>query len=326
MPKGNKNKSKFDGGWASIMPGWNRQKSKPKNYKCQYCFTKFGNAGALKTHINIKHPLLNEQNKDDKQRSVISQLQNAPPSDHTNEQNTAANANSGDVNVSNEKNEKESASQSSNHTKQKKTRHNLGADKKWWYIQDYDEKKSKGTYSSKEEYAVAHNLNPSSFRNWTTKKKRNELKEQAKMIGKVAKSKRNFTWLEKNKQGKYPEIEKKLQKIILDKRMNGFAVHGTYIKLKMKLLVNEANVPDCATFKASNGWLAGFLKRHRLTSQKKTNKKNKSVKERIPKVRKFHQYAVYGINAQHADRDPKYGRFAAKDRYHMDQVCANNVT
>ena len=47
------------------------------------------------------------------------------------------------------------------------------------------------------------------------------------------------------------------------------------------------------TFKASDRWLLNFARRKGITNQKKTNKKSKSVEERLPLVRNFHWWTVY---------------------------------
>ena len=57
---------------------------------------------------------------------------------------------------------------------------------------------------------------------------------------------------------------------------------------------------DCA-FKASYKWLTGFLKCRGMSRQKKTNKKSRSLEERMPQIRNFHWYTIY----QMATEDPK---------------------
>ena len=51
-------------------------------------------------------------------------------------------------------------------------------------------------------------------------------------------------------------------------------------------------------FKASNRWLQGYKKRWGISRQKKTNKKNKSTKERIPQVSNFHYWAIYKMRLE----------------------------
>ena len=49
--------------------------------------------------------------------------------------------------------------------------------------------------------------------------------------------------------------------------------------------------PEKCTF--SDNWKVKFCKRWRISVQKKTNNKSKSVYERIHKVSNYHWYAIY---------------------------------
>ena len=59
------------------------------------------------------------------------------------------------------------------------------------------------------------------------------------------------------------------------------------------MLVKESDYPNKEKFKASNRWVQGFNKRFGITLQRKTNKKSKSLTERLPKIKNFHWYAIY---------------------------------
>ena len=62
----------------------------------------------------------------------------------------------------------------------------------------------------------------------------------------------------------------------------------------MRKLVGElGDVPGAKRFKASSQWFHGFRRRWGFTFQEKTNVKKKSVSERLPYVRKYHQYVLY---------------------------------
>jgi len=45
-------------------------------------------------------------------------------------------------------------------------------------------------------------------------------------------------------------------------------------------------------------WLQGFIKRKGISSQRKTNKKNKSVEERLPQIKNFHHWAIYSMRTE----------------------------
>jgi hypothetical protein len=47
----------------------------------------------------------------------------------------------------------------------------------------------------------------------------------------------------------------------------------------------------------------------------RTNNHKESVEERLPAIRNFHRWLIYGLQRSAPQRCPKYGRM-----YHMDQV------
>ena len=69
---------------------------------------------------------------------------------------------------------------------------------------------------------------------------------------------------------------------------------------KILFELKEAGKNEDGAFKASNKWLSGFAKRWGVSKQKKTNKKSKSIEERMPQIRNFHWYTIY----QMAKEDP----------------------
>lgn len=75
-------------------------------------------------------------------------------------------------------------------------------------------------------------------------------------------------------------------------------------------------------FQYSNHWFTRFKKRHNISLRARTNKKGKTVEERLPKVREFHR-KVKSMTTGPPDRDPNYGKFPADKRAHVDQVRAH---
>ena len=61
----------------------------------------------------------------------------------------------------------------------------------------------------------------------------------------------------------------------------------------MKEFVRNSGKDPSGSFKASNKWVYQFTRRYGISKQKKTNKKSKSVKERLPAVHNFHWWAIY---------------------------------
>ena len=75
------------------------------------------------------------------------------------------------------------------------------------------------------------------------------------------------------------------------RRAKGLPVDGEYFSSKMVMLVKR-DYPDSA-FKGGSRWISKFTNRFGISLQAKTNKKSKSIEERLPQVRNFHWWAVY---------------------------------
>ena len=82
------------------------------------------------------------------------------------------------------------------------------------------------------------------------------------------------------------------------RRIQGLAIDGEWFKTEMKLLVQESDHPRKDQFKGSNKRLSKFCRRNGLSSQRKTNKKSKSILERLPKIKNFHYYTVYKMGLE----------------------------
>ena len=81
---------------------------------------------------------------------------------------------------------------------------------------------------------------------------------------------------------------------ITAKRARGLRVSGLWCRITMKRLVHETGDDNAKNFKASAQWFQRFRRRWGFTFQEKTNvKKKKSVQQRLPYVRKHHQYLLY---------------------------------
>ena len=69
----------------------------------------------------------------------------------------------------------------------------------------------------------------------------------------------------------------------------------------MKHLIQES-LPDVDTNnKFKEPWLRAFCKRFRISWQKRTNKKNKGVMERLNKCKRYHRWVIYkmGLELSH---------------------------
>ena len=118
--------------------------------------------------------------------------------------------------------------------------------------------------------------------------------------------------------GQYPLAEAELYGHFLWRRR--------YLRLKTSrrwlrdTMLDVLETHGVTTFKGSQGWCTRFCRRWDISSQCRTNKHKRSVKERLPAITKFHVWLIYGLQRSDPQRCPKYGRFPPRRMYHMDQV------
>lgn len=139
----------------------------------------------------------------------------------------------------------------------------------------------------------------------------------------------------------FPEAEKRLYKGFVDRRKRKLKVSTLWLTITFRKLVREMYPGDqrAASFRASFRWARKWAKRHNLSKRRRTNLKNKSVEERLPKIQRFHRLfrkllqepvryrapdesdvsAVTTV-AERESRVPKYGQFQLWERWNVDQV------
>ena len=115
-----------------------------------------------------------------------------------------------------------------------------------------------------------------------------------------AKRRKSSTAITNNKKARFEEEEKTLHKKYKARRARDYVVDSHYLQSQMRIMVKNSGENTDWKFKASNMWLSNFTKRWGISKQKKTNKKSKSLEERLPKIRDFHWYTIY----QMATEDP----------------------
>ncbi|CAB1114535.1 unnamed protein product [Ectocarpus sp. CCAP 1310/34] len=139
----------------------------------------------------------------------------------------------------------------------------------------------------------------------------------------------------------FPEEEKKLYNMFLARRRRKLKVSTLWLTVTFRKLVQENHPEDqrAAAFSASFRWARKWAKRHKLSKRRRSNLKNKSVEERLPKIQRFHRrfrkllqepvryrapeasdVSAMSTVAEGESRDPKYGQFQLWERWNVDQV------
>jgi hypothetical protein len=120
-------------------------------------------------------------------------------------------------------------------------------------------------------------------------------------------------------QAHHPEAEVKLYTMFVWRRMvQRLRTSRKWLKLNMLDILRSEGV--ATEFVAADGWVANFCSRWRITHQRKSNEKKLSLAERLPEIRKFQLWLIYGLQCSAPQRCPKYGRFDPRRMFHMDQV------
>ena len=130
------------------------------------------------------------------------------------------------------------------------------------------------------------------------------------------------------KQARYPAMETKLVADIKRYRARGRHLSIRWLTTKARALFAELYPDATEPFLASRSWRRRFMHRHRLTRLKVTNTKSKSVEDRLPVARDFHQKLALLVSnppprAPDAPMDAVHGRFLLHDRFNVDQVKLN---
>ena len=95
--------------------------------------------------------------------------------------------------------------------------------------------------------------------------------------------------------GKFFPQQQKVYNMYIYRRNNGQACDEMWFMVEMKRICDKDKPQgyDPTKHKFTSKWKAGFIKRWKISVQKKTNNKSKSVLERIHKVRNYHYYTIY---------------------------------
>ena len=114
-------------------------------------------------------------------------------------------------------------------------------------------------------------------------------------------------------------------RFLFTRQVDQLPVTHEWLQEEMLDIVTRLN-PDAksdayvSTFKASNGWSSGFTRRWAITSQSVTNNHTTPIAERVPDIKKFHQFLIYEMQGRLPQRFPVYGHFPPDCIFHLDQV------
>ena len=139
----------------------------------------------------------------------------------------------------------------------------------------------------------------------------------------------------------FPAAEKRLYNLFMERRKRKLKVSTLWLTVRFRKLLAEMYPSDerAAAFRASFRWMRKWAKRHNLSKRRRTNLKNKSVEERLPKIQRFHRkfrgmlkqpvryrapdssdVLALSTVVEEETRLPKYGQFQLWERINVDQV------
>ena len=173
--------------------------------------------------------------------------------------------------------------------KNSKTRKRLSNKRKRELLLDVEKLDLKKDISQRHKWLEEHNISWENVRKWD--KNSEEIMNSTGTASK--KQKTCSSHRKSHAAGHFPVQQKKLYSKYRVRRAKGLRVSGMWLQAKMKTLVQADKPKNFEKFKASDNWKQKFVKRHGISNQQKTNNKSKSIEERLPKVKRFHQWAVY---------------------------------
>ena len=101
--------------------------------------------------------------------------------------------------------------------------------------------------------------------------------------------------------GKFYAQQRKVYNLYRFRRVEGLPCDGNWFQSSMRNVCKkdmpegyDPNKPN----QFGSRWRTNFCKRWKISSQKKTNSKSKSVYERIHKVRNYHYYVIYKLGRE----------------------------
>jgi hypothetical protein len=118
----------------------------------------------------------------------------------------------------------------------------------------------------------------------------------------------------------FPEAEDRLfMSFHIRRDRIGLKTGDIWLRLEMRDILAKLKPPGWEEFCSSPGWLSGFKRRYRISSQVRTNKKHCPIEERLPEIAAFHR-DLLTLRLSAPQTCPRYGRFSPGAYFHMDQI------
>lgn len=123
----------------------------------------------------------------------------------------------------------------------------------------------------------------------------------------------------------FKTMEQELYKLFVARRKSGLGVSGKWLQRNAKILLKRSPFPDITErFRASPGWLSGWLLRHDIVLRVKTKLKAKSFEEQMliaePYFANLRRLLHQQPAAEATQHDSIYGRFKPYARVNFDQI------
>ena len=103
----------------------------------------------------------------------------------------------------------------------------------------------------------------------------------------------NYRLNEIGKPRRFGHQEEKLLNLFTVRRAQGLRVTHKWLMARFAMILKIDKPEGWETWKPNTGWTYRFCKRHKITLQKRTNRKSKTIYERLHLIQKYHRKLIY---------------------------------
>lgn len=296
-----------------------RAQRNARTLKCPQCSQRFGNPGALASHVKFSHP-----NKP-AQKSKIDFSRAEPPKASPQVPSKKRMREEKDHKSEEPSEETSSGSEADDKpAKKRKTRARFKNYKKLALAREFKKLRTESPLDYQEQWLELHpSVLLNTVQRWVTSKTYAQLEADGLHDNpRVRNSFVSSARLEFLNQGQFPKHEEILYEKFCERREKMLVVPRIWFRTRMKKILKQTPPPDDDSWKkftASPGWCYNFFKRFHVSKRRRSNQKSKSPQQRMEQVQKFHRTAKR-FRQPPPEKDPKYGRFAPQLTFHVDQV------